>query len=100
MKFDLSAVPAGAVVQKASLHLALVQSDSGAESTYTVTAHRLLGKNPNMSKATGYTVDGVTGWTPNGCCYGGAPLAQADISPAYDSQAIDKTPGFKSWDIT
>ena len=100
MKFDLSTLPAGAVVEKATLNLALVQSDAAAESTYTVTAHKLVGKNPDIAKATGYTADGAIAWTPNACCHDSVPLAQADISTAYDQPAIDKAPGFKAWDIT
>jgi hypothetical protein len=100
MKFDLAGIPAGAVVEEATLHLALVESDGAPEGTYTVTAHKVVGQNPVIAGATGYTADGVTGWTPNACCYGQMPLAQADISPAYATQAIDKTPGYKAWTIT
>jgi hypothetical protein len=100
LTFDLSAIPAGAVVTEAVLSLALVESDPLSASTYTVSAHKLVGRNPTVASATGYTADGVTSWTPNACCYNGVPLAQADISPAYDQRAIDKTPGFKTWTIT
>jgi hypothetical protein len=100
MKFDLSGIPAGAVVQAATLYLALVESDGAPEATYTVTAHKVVGTNPVIAAATGYTTDGVTSWTPSACCYNNVPLAQADISPAYDTRAIDKTPGYKSWTIT
>ena len=99
MKFDLSPLPAGAVITGATLHLALIDSDNSANATYTVSAHKVIGKNPVISQATGYTADGHTNWTATACCYNGVPLAQADISPAYDQQAIDKTPGFKSWSI-
>jgi hypothetical protein len=100
MKFDLSGIPAGAVVQEATVSLALVESDTAPDATYTVTAHKVVGKNPVIAAATGYTADGVTSWTPTACCYGGVPLAQADISPAYDTRAIDKTRGYKAWTIT
>src|SRR5688500_19218855 len=39
MKFDLSALPAGAVVTEATLQLALVASDT-AQGTYAVSAHK------------------------------------------------------------
>src|SRR5207244_8595206 len=68
MKFDLSAIPPGAVVTDATLQLALVASDAAAESTYTVTAHKVVGRSPVITGATGYTADGVTAWTPNNCC--------------------------------
>ncbi len=100
MKFDLSAIPPGAVVTDATLQLALVASDTSSDSTYTVTALKLLGRNPVITGATGYTADGVTAWTPNVCCSNNVPLAQADISAAYDSRAIDKTLGYKSWSLT
>src|SRR6185295_6509377 len=51
MKFDLSAVPAGAFVTDATLRLALVESDATADATYTVAAHKLLGKNPVIARA-------------------------------------------------
>jgi hypothetical protein len=100
MKFDLAGLPAGAVVQEATLHLALVESDGQPEGTYTVTAHKVVGKDAVIAGATGYTADGVTGWTPTACCYGHRPMAQADISAAYATQAIDKTLGYKAWTIT
>src|SRR5207253_3236279 len=62
--------------------------------------HKIVSKNPDLSRATGYTYDGVNSWTPNACCYGNIPLAQADISAPVDTKDIDKTPGFKQWDVT
>ncbi|HSL20199.1 MAG TPA: Ig-like domain-containing protein [Vicinamibacterales bacterium] len=100
MKFDLSSVPAGSVVQSATLHLALVESDATSDATYSVTAHKIVGRNPAIGAATGYTADGVTPWTANTCCSNNVPMAQADISPARDTRAIDKAPGFKTWTIT
>ena len=99
MKFDLSSLPAGAIVTGATLHLALVANDNKPEGTYTVSAHKVIRRNPNILKATGYTADGVTAWTANNCC-GGAPMAQADISPAYDTRTISKVKEFKTWNIT
>jgi hypothetical protein len=100
MKFDLSAIPAAAVVTDARLQLALVEADATTDSTYTIPAHKVMGRNPVIGAATGYTADGVTAWTANKCCSGNVPLAQADISAAYDTQAIDKTTGPKSWSFT
>jgi hypothetical protein len=99
LKFDLSSLPANAVVQQAALRLALVESDESTLPTYSVAAHKVIGRNPVLSAATGYTFDGVTQWTANACCHNGIPLAQADISAVYDTQAIDKVAGFKSWSI-
>jgi hypothetical protein len=100
LKFDLSSLPAGATIQQAVVSLALVQSDGTADATYTMTALKLLGKNPVIAAATGYTFDGVTPWTPSTCCYNGVPLAQADVSTPYALLAVDKTAGFKQWTIT
>jgi hypothetical protein len=100
LKFNLSALPAGAVVQQAVVNLALVESDATADATYTMTARKLIGKNPVIAAATGYTYDGWTPWTPNKCCYSGVPLAQGDSSAAYASLDVDKAAGFKAWTIT
>jgi hypothetical protein len=100
LKFDLSSLPAGAVVQQAVVSLALVQSDATADATYTMAALKVIGKNPVIASATGYTFDGVSPWTPSACCYSGVPLAQADLSAPYASLAVDKAAGFKAWTIT
>jgi hypothetical protein len=100
MRFDLSAIPAGATVQEATLNMALVQSDSAADPTYTITANKILNKTPVITGATGYTYDGTNAWSSSGCCYNSVPLAQGDISSPYDQQAVDKTPGFKTWNLT
>ena len=100
LKFDLSSIPRDAVVQQATLRLALVEADGKSESTYNVSAHKIVNKNPNLAKVTGYTSDGTTPWSSSACCYDGIPLAQADLSPSYATKAINKTPGFKSWAIT
>ena len=100
MRFDLSSIPAGATVYSAALNLFLVQSDTAPEATYTITAHKLINQNPDLARATGYTSNGTKSWTANLCCYNSIPLAQADISPAYATQAINKTTGYKTWDVT
>ena len=100
MTFDLSGLPAGAVVHQATLQLALVEADGAVEATYIVAAHKIVNANPVIADATGYTADGITPWTANACCSDNVPLAQADISAPYDAPAIDKTIGFKFWTIT
>ena len=99
MKFDLSSLPPGANVTSATLQLALVGSDTSADNTYSVAVHKIVGKNPNVSRATGYSADGVVAWTPSTCCQG-VPMAQADLSAAYDIKLIDKARNFKTWTIT
>jgi chitodextrinase len=100
MKFNLSGLPAGAVIQSVTLNLALVESDTTADATYSVSVHKIINKNPDLSRATGYAYDGTNAWTASSCCYNNYPLAQSDISAAYDTEAIDKTLGNKVWDIT
>jgi hypothetical protein len=100
MKFDLSSVPANAVVQSATVHLALVESDPTVDTTYSIGVHQIVGKNPVITAATGHTFDGVNGWTANACCNNNVPMAQADIAPSADTQAVDKTLGFKTWTVT
>ncbi|MCP3690173.1 MAG: DUF5011 domain-containing protein, partial [Gammaproteobacteria bacterium] len=89
MKYDLSSIPNGANIQEATLYLSLVESDSTSDSTYTITAHKIINNNPDISLATGYTYDGTNNWTGN--------LAQGDFSAAYDTMDIDKTLEYKSW---
>jgi len=100
MKFDLSSIPAGATVSSATLSLYQNGADATADPTYTATVHRIINKNPNLALATGQTYDGVNGWTPNACCSGGVPLAQADISTPVASLSLNKTNGIKQWGVT
>jgi hypothetical protein len=100
MKYDLSGIPIGAIIQDATLYLSLVASDSTSDSTYTVSVHKIINKNPDISLATGYTYDGTNSWSENTSGYNNVPLAQADLSTAYDTKDIDKTLGYKSWNIT
>lgn len=99
LKFDLSSIPAGSVITNATLHMAQVDSDAVAD-TYTVGAYKLLGGNPDLTKATGYTSNGATPWTASSCCANGASLAQSDISSAEDRQTLDRANGFRSWTMT
>jgi hypothetical protein len=100
MKFDLAGIPTGSTILSATLNLYLAGSDASTDPTYTVTVHKIVNKNPDLTRATGYTYDGVNGWTPNACCRNNVPLAQADISLPVDTKDIDKTIGFKQWDVT
>jgi len=90
MKFDLASVPTGSTVSSATLSLYLTESDATADPTYTVTAHRIINRNADPARATGYTYDGVNAWTANACCRNHVPLAQRDISAPVDTRSIDK----------
>jgi hypothetical protein len=100
MKFDLTSIPAGSTISSATLNLYLARSDASTDPTYTVTVHKIVNKNPDVTRATGYTYDGVNAWTPNACCRNHIPLAQSDISLPVDTRAVDKTIAFKQWDVT
>src|SRR5207302_10499372 len=82
LKFDLASIPTGSTVSSATLRLNLTESDATADPTYTVTAHKIINRNADPARATGYTYDGVNAWTANGCCRNHVPLPQADISAA------------------
>jgi hypothetical protein len=100
MKFDLSALPDGAAVTGAALHLALLDADTMPEATYAISVHKILHGNLVVGGASGLTRDGATPWTPASCCFDGFPLAQSDISAPFHRPSIDKARGFKSWTIT
>jgi galactose oxidase-like protein/fibronectin type III domain protein len=100
MTFDLTSIPAGATISSAMLNLYLAASDPSPDPTYTVTVHGIVNKNPDVTRATGYTYDGVSAWTPNACCRNHIPLAQSDIGVSVDTRDVDKAIGFKQWDVT
>jgi hypothetical protein len=97
MKWDISSL-VGLDVEDARLYLYLY--DALGDDPYTLTVHKIINHNPVISAVTGYTYDGVNGWTPNNQCYNNIPLAQADIGPAVDMVDIDMNPGYKSFDVT
>ncbi len=100
MKFDLGSILPGSTISSATLNLYLQKSDATTDPTYTVTVHKVVNKNPDIAGATGQTYDGRNPWSPSTCCYNNIPLAQSDIDAAVDTKAIDKTVGFKQWDVT
>src|SRR5207249_10962836 len=97
MKFELRSLPAGTTTSSATLNLNLNGSDASADPTYTVTLHTLVNTISLYTTLLRSTYDGVKSWTPNGCCYNGVPLAQADIGAPVYSKNVDKTPGFHSF---
>jgi hypothetical protein len=60
----------------------------------------LINKSPVISKANGFTYNGTNSWDPSSIPYNSIPLAQADIGPVVDTQQINKTYGYKSWNVT
>ena len=100
MKFDLSPIPPGATIQSAILNMSLVGEDGDvADPTYRVSLHQIINRNPDIDRATSTTADGVTAWTANQCCFGGLPMAQADLSPARAVTMVNRTLGLKVWNV-
>jgi hypothetical protein len=100
IKWDLSALQGNVIVQYAKLQLYLNSMDlNGGDNPYDVGVHRMINYNPDITKANGYTYDGVNGWTPNDCCYNNIPMAQADITAAEDTEQVDKILGYREWDV-
>jgi hypothetical protein len=97
MKWDLSALPANAQIQSATLSLYL--TGSGGDSSYAMPVSEIINKLPVIAKCNGNTYDGTNAWTSSSVPYGGIPLAQSDIAAAVDSPLINTTAGYKSWNV-
>ena len=101
MKINLAGIPADAQILSAVLSVYMNGvEDDGGDDAYEVSVHKIINHNPQLSACTGYTYDGTHEWTPNDSCYNSIPMAQADLASAEDSQLLDKTPGYKSWNVT
>lgn len=98
MQWDLSALPAGAQIQSATL--SLYMTAGGGDALYAVPVSEVINKTPVIAKSNGYTYDGVNAWDPSSIPYNGIPLAESDIAPAVDTPQIDTTLGYKSWNVT
>jgi len=93
IKWDLSAIPTGATVTEATLHLYQVSSDRDA--TYDIGVHKIINFNPVISALTWQTYNGTNGWT------GGATGGLNDIAAAEDIQAVNRTDNeYKTWSVT
>jgi hypothetical protein len=101
IKWDLSSIPAGSTIINASLSLYLQGYEgTGGDDLYDISVHKVINKNPVISEATGYDYSTSNPWTPATGVYNNIPLAQGDISLPEDIRAIDKTLGYKSWNVT
>jgi len=98
MKWNLSALPANAQIQSATLYLYM--NGTGGDSLYEIPVHKVINKTPVLSNSNGYTYDGTNAWTPSSVPYNSIPLAQSDIGAAVDAPQIDTTYGYKSWNVT
>ena len=95
IKWDLTDIPINATILSADLQLYLNDySDSGGDNLYEISAHKIVNKNPDISQCSWNTYDGVNSWT------GGANGGQNDLATAEDTKMVDKTVGYKQWDVT
>ncbi len=98
MKLALSAIPANALIESATLHLYM--SAFGGDDQYDISVHNIINHNPDLSQCTGYTYDGTNPWTTSSLCYNNIPLAQADIDTFEDKNPVNTTIGYKTWNVT
>ncbi|MFW6283332.1 MAG: DNRLRE domain-containing protein, partial [Minisyncoccales bacterium] len=99
MKADLSDLSSD-ITNIISAKLYLYQTDSGGDSNYDLSVHRIINHNPVISEANGYTYDGVNNWSSSNHRSDGVPLAQGDISSALNTKTLDLNSGYKEFDIT
>jgi hypothetical protein len=94
---DLRSIPQNATILSGELRLHLVSHDSSTNTLYQVPLH-VLQTNLLWASANGFT-SGLNAWAATNCCYQGAPMAQRELSPAYDAIFVDKQPGPKTWNV-
>jgi hypothetical protein len=100
LRFAFPVLPLTTTVESATLLLTLDESDDLGTNQYRVSAHKLL-RAVDIETATGFQSATDTPWTASGCCAGTIPMAQGDITTAYD--AINVGIGqaqAKAWDLT
>jgi hypothetical protein len=113
MRFNLASMPQSARIQNANLQLYQYEWDTDKDSSYELTVHKVINRNPVFSQANGYYYSGTTPWTAvtqSGsyyqnslgylCCNENTPMALNDIEAPADRIYSDRTAGYKSWNIT
>ena len=98
MNWNLSALPAGAVIQSATL--SLYMTASGGDAQYEIPVSGIVNKTPVIAKSNGNTYDGTNVWTASSVAYNSIPMAQSDIAAAADAPLVDKITGYKNWNVT
>ncbi|MCD4720922.1 MAG: fibronectin type III domain-containing protein, partial [Desulfobacula sp.] len=95
MNWDVSILPQNAVVLKAKLSLYMFGYDgTGGDAGYEITAHKIINHKPGISTCTWNTYNGTNTWT------GGNNGGELDLAPAEVGVIVDKTVGYKEFDIT
>lgn len=98
MNWNLSALPANAQIQSATL--SLYMTGSGGDAQYEIPVSGIVNKSPVIAKSNGNTYDGTNAWTASSVAYNSIPLAQSDIAAAVDAPLVDKITGYKNWNVT
>lgn len=95
MKWDLSAIPKTAVIQRATLSLYMYgYEETGGDNNYEISVHKIVNRNPVIASCTWNTYNGTSAWS------GGADGGARDIAPQESSTVVNKTAGYKSWDVS
>jgi hypothetical protein len=95
IKWDLSVIPPNATIKDATLSLYMYgYSGSGGDDNYEISAHKIVNHDPIISSCTWNTFDGVSSWT------GGADGGTQDLAEPEATTVVDKTVGYKNWNIT
>jgi hypothetical protein len=100
MKWNISSLPANAQIQSATLSLYMnLLEGTGGDTLYEIPVHEVINKSPIIANSNGYSYDGSNAWSPSSVPYNSVPLAQSDIGPAVDAPQIDKSFGYKNWNV-
>ncbi|MHB8122369.1 MAG: Ig-like domain-containing protein, partial [Desulfuromonadaceae bacterium] len=98
MNWNLSTLPANAQIQSATL--SLYMTGSGGDAQYEIPVSGIVNKTPVIAKINGNTYDGTNAWTASSATYNSIPMAQSDIAAVADAPLVDKTTGYKNWNVT
>ena len=95
IKWDLSPIPNTAVIHQATLSLYMYGYEgTGGDNNYEISVHKIVNRNPVIASCTWNTYNGTTAWS------GGADGGAQDIAAQESSTVVDKTAGYKTWDVT
>jgi hypothetical protein len=95
VKWDLSAIPPTAIIKSATLSLFMYGYElTGGDAYYEISAHKILNHDPIVASCTWNTYDGVDSWT------GGFDGGAQDLAISESTAVVDKTFGYKSWNVT
>jgi hypothetical protein len=95
IKWDLNDIPKGAKIMEATLSLYMYGYEvTGGDDNYEISVHKIVNKHPEIASCTWNTYDGINPWT------GGSDGGAQDISFAESTIVVDKSAGYRHWNIT